>query len=175
MTCESEERIKIINGIEYEKKTGKKVYRNSKDRPYILQDCEHNPIEHYDQGLIYLAFLRRTVQDASGPDFFDNSLTEEIQNEAREYLLNGLLERYGQYVFEGVGVKTQRRVYESRFMKYRETDELHESTITIKEICDYSEIEYDMFIIKIKSWSSSSWVRDHVFYTNVIEATKGIE
>ena len=167
------DRIIIRNGIEYDRETGKEVYRNGEGRPYILEDDCGEPITYEDFALIVLAFYRRIVQDASGPKLFDQYTDEQTRNDSRKYLLEGLLEQNGYWVYEGYDTGGK-RTYDSRFTRYMHTEDTHESTITMQDIADIARTEVIMIKQRVAEWAKAGWSREHKFYRRVMNATKSI-
>lgn len=166
-------KIEIRNGKEFCKKTGKRVYRTKGKRPYILENDKSEDVSYYDTGIIYLAFLRRMVQDASGIELFDNTLTEMERSETRKFLLQGELSEYGyqefQYQHEG-----KKRLYEKRFTKFIKTKDKQYSLIKLNDICKYIERDLNDMKTEINNWQKDKWSKDNPFYKGVMEATRGV-
>tara|TARA_R110000851_G_C12911666_1_gene549304 strand:+ start:171 stop:722 length:552 start_codon:yes stop_codon:yes gene_type:complete len=165
-------RILEIGGEEFDGVTGAQVFRDRNDRPYILKPDDSEPVSYDDFGVLLLAFYRRLVQDASGLEFYEQSITEEIRQDSRKFLTNGKLTENGYWVYEGYDTE-KKRVYDCQFTRYiQDETTTHDSSITMLDIANHADVEYKILHDKVLEWQGANWVREHPFYINVIEATK---
>jgi len=167
-------KITLKAGKEFCAKTGKRVYRTKQGRPYILETDTCEGVNYFDIAIVYLAFLRRIVQDASGDELFDNTLSQAEKDDTREYLLNGTLTRNGYTQFEYEKINKRKRLHEKRMTKFIKTKEQYSSRITLNDICEYMERDIFKMNDLINDWKSKGWSQDHPFYTGVMEATRGV-
>lgn len=164
--------IIIKDNMEFCAKTGKRVLRTKKTkRPYILVDDKSERLSKNDLGILYMAFLRRIIQDASGNDLYDNTLDQEEKKLTRRYLLNGKLKEYFYTIYEH-NPEVALRSYEKRFIKTVQTKEPQYSTIQIKDICEYIEKDVGLMYDLINKWKNSGWSREHYFYKSIMDSTK---
>ena len=166
------ENIVIRRGKEYCVKTGQRVLRSKKTkRPYILVDDKSDGLCPDDVGIIYMAFLRRIVQDASGDDLYDNTLDDEEKQKTRWYLTKGKITEYFYTVYEHNPEKSK-RAYEKRSIKKIETLDPQYSEIQLKDICKYIDKDVNLMHDLIDEWQMSNWSRDHAFYKSIMDSTK---
>lgn len=163
----------IIKGNkEYCAKTGQQVKRSKKTgRPYILVDDKQPAMTPEELGIIYMAFLRRIVQDASGNDLYDNTIDENEKNETREYLTRGTLSRNYYEVYEH-NPEVSKRAYEKRFLKRIKTLHPQYSVIQLKDICKFIDKDVNDMYDLIDDWKANDWSREHKFFKSIMSSTK---
>ncbi|MGR3179856.1 MAG: hypothetical protein ACUZ8E_17590 [Candidatus Anammoxibacter sp.] len=171
MKSKAKDRIYKLGRREFDRTTGQEVFRDANNRPYILEEPKTQEMDKHDIGVLHCNFLRRIVQDASGPGIVDATTTIRDQTESREYLLKGYLERDGYYIYDGPKENPHKRVFESKYTTFVHTGEPERSNVTLKDIFEHTEIDYAIVCKNIKAWAQAGWCRDHVFYMRVMEAT----
>ena len=166
---ESQDRIYIIDNKEIDRITGQEVFRDTDNRPYILEKIKSKPMSVCDLCNLYCGLLRRIVKDASGPTLVDGLTTIQDQIESRSYLVNGYLEMNGHYVYDAPNDSSHR--LDSKYMRIIQTKDAKRSNVSLEDIFQYTDMDYTLAHKFIKNWASSGWSREHEFYNQVMEAT----
>ncbi len=144
-----------------------------KEKSNIINMDGNATLTHEDTALILLAFLRRTILDASGDQPIDNFLTMDDKRQARNYLTIGYVKKYGYHYYDDTNIKyTPKRNHENMAEKYQPTpNQAQYSPIPLNHILDYFNVDHQSFNMYISNWKDDNWCNQNEWFVNFTKQT----